>query len=200
MCGMPAARASRAPASLLALFAPPAHSALGAHAFAPAVAPDAVMLADARAPAVLAPAPDAVMRADARAPAVLAPAPLTVMLADARAPAALAVAPAAVMLAGACPPTVLAPAPLAVMLADTPCPRSRCKCSSCSYAGRCLLPRSPCSLAVAAAAVMLADACPLQSSQIIGCSSGGYAATTFPSGSSSSGFYYIHRVMQMVDT
>ena len=45
------------------------------------LAPDAVMLADARAPAVLAPAPDAVMLADARAPAVLAPAPLAVMLA-----------------------------------------------------------------------------------------------------------------------
>ena len=60
---------------------------------------DAVMLADARAPAVLAPAPLAVMLADARAPAVLAPAPLAVMLADARAPAVLALALAAVVFA-----------------------------------------------------------------------------------------------------
>jgi hypothetical protein len=37
-----------------------------------AFAPDAIVRADARAPAVLALAPDAVMRADARAPAVLA--------------------------------------------------------------------------------------------------------------------------------
>ena len=40
------------------------------------------MLADARAPAVLALAPDAVMRADARAPAVLAVAPAAVMLTE----------------------------------------------------------------------------------------------------------------------
>ena len=56
-------------------------SAMGAHAFAvPAVAPDAVMLADAGAPAVLAPAPLAVMLADTRTPAVLADAPEAVML------------------------------------------------------------------------------------------------------------------------
>jgi hypothetical protein len=76
-----------------------------------AVAPAAVMLTDARAPAVLAGAPLAVMLADARAPAVLAGAPLAVMLADARAPAVLAVAPAAVMLADARAPAVLAGAP-----------------------------------------------------------------------------------------
>ena len=54
-------------------------SAMGAHAFAPAVptlAPDAIMQADASAPAVLADAPLAVMLADARAPAVLAAAQL----------------------------------------------------------------------------------------------------------------------------
>ena len=45
-------------------------------------APDAVMLADAGAPAVLAFAPASVMLADARATAVLAVAPLAVMLAD----------------------------------------------------------------------------------------------------------------------
>ena len=48
-----------------------------------ALAPDAIVCADARAPAVLASAPDAVMRTDARAPAVLAGAPLAVMRADA---------------------------------------------------------------------------------------------------------------------
>ena len=55
-----------------------------------ALAPNAIVRTDARAPAVLAGAPDAVMLADARAPAVLAPLPLSVMLADARAPAVLA--------------------------------------------------------------------------------------------------------------
>ena len=49
------------------------------------------MLADARAPAVLAGAPLAIMLADAGAPAVLADAPLTIMLADARARAPTAV-------------------------------------------------------------------------------------------------------------
>ena len=64
------------------------------HARAPAVAavtPLAIMLADARAPAVLA-APLAVMRADARAPTVLAFAlfaSLAVMLAGSRAPQSL---------------------------------------------------------------------------------------------------------------
>ena len=58
------------------------------------------MLADARAPAVLAGAPLAIMLADAGAPAVLADAPLTIMLADARARA---------------PTAVLAFAPLAVV-------------------------------------------------------------------------------------
>ena len=62
---------------------------------------DAVMLADARAPAVLAPAPLAVMLADARASAVLAgaPGPAAVMLADACAPAVLELALAAVVFA-----------------------------------------------------------------------------------------------------
>ena len=47
------------------------------HARSPCtVAPAAIMLEDARAPAVLADAPLAVMRADARTPAVLADAPL----------------------------------------------------------------------------------------------------------------------------
>ena len=49
-----------------------------------------VMLADARAPAVLAPAPLAIMLADVRAPAVLAPAAAAVMLTDARAPQSFA--------------------------------------------------------------------------------------------------------------
>ncbi len=56
--------------------------AAGAHGFAAAVAaeaPDAVMLADAGAPAVLAP-PDVVMLADACAPAVLSGAPLAVQV------------------------------------------------------------------------------------------------------------------------
>ena len=48
-----------------------------------ALAPDAMVCADARAAAVLAPIPLAVMLADARAPAVLADAPLAVMRADA---------------------------------------------------------------------------------------------------------------------
>ena len=56
------------------------------------------MVADARAPAVLAGAPQRVMVADARASAVLAPAPLANMVADARAPAVPAPAPQTVML------------------------------------------------------------------------------------------------------
>jgi hypothetical protein len=80
------------------------------------------MLADAGAPAVLAPAPLAVMLADAGAPAVLAGVPLVVMLADAGAPAVRALAPLAVMPADAGAAAVLALSPLAVMLADAGAP------------------------------------------------------------------------------
>ena len=80
-------------------------------------APDSVIFADARAPAVLAPVPAAVKLADAGAPAVLAGDSLAVMLADAGAPAVLAPVPAAVMLADAGALAVLALSPLAVMLA-----------------------------------------------------------------------------------
>ena len=74
-----------------------------------AFAPDAIVRADARAPAVLADALLAVMRADARAPtAVLAFAPDAIVRADARAPAVLALAPDAVMRADARAPAVLA--------------------------------------------------------------------------------------------
>ena len=54
-----------------------------------ACAPLALVLADARAPALLAPAPSALVLADARAPALLAFAPLALVLADARPPALL---------------------------------------------------------------------------------------------------------------
>ena len=52
-----------------------------------ALAPDAVMLAEMRAPAFLAPALTALVGAYPRASAVYAPAPLAVVLADARSPA-----------------------------------------------------------------------------------------------------------------
>ena len=78
----PEPAASRVPAALLAVFALGPDPAVGAHTFAAAVAarmiikaPDAVMLADAGAPAVLAGVPSAVMLADACAPAVIASVP-----------------------------------------------------------------------------------------------------------------------------
>ena len=66
-----------------------------------ALAPDALVLADARPPALLAFAPDALVLADARAPALLACVPLALVLADARAPALLASAPLALVRAQA---------------------------------------------------------------------------------------------------
>jgi hypothetical protein len=70
----------------------------------PPGAPDAVMLADAGAPAVLASAPAAIMLADAGAPTALALAPEdAVMLADAGAPAPV-LAPSA--LREGCPRTM----------------------------------------------------------------------------------------------
>ncbi len=84
------------------------------------------LLADAGAPAVLAPAPDAAMLADVEATAVLAPAPLAVMVADSVlvSPQSfkVALAPLAVVLADAGAPAVDAPAPDAVMLADAGAP------------------------------------------------------------------------------
>jgi hypothetical protein len=82
--------ASRVPATLLAVLALAPHPAVGAHAFAAAVAaatvaPLAVMLADTCAPGVR----PAVMLANAGAPAVLAGAPDAIMLADAGAPQSL---------------------------------------------------------------------------------------------------------------
>jgi hypothetical protein len=89
----PAPAASRVPAAVLPVFALAPDAAVGAHAFAAAVAavaPLAVMLADAGASAVLAGVPHAVVLADAGGPTVLACAPDAVMLADAGAPAVLA--------------------------------------------------------------------------------------------------------------
>ena len=63
----PARAASRIPAALLAVLALALDPLVGAHAFAAAEAPDAVMLADAGAPAVLAGAPGAILLADAGA-------------------------------------------------------------------------------------------------------------------------------------
>ena len=63
--------------------------------------PDALVRAEARAPALLALAPDALVRADARPPAPLALNPAPLGLADARAPALLAIAPSALVLADA---------------------------------------------------------------------------------------------------
>jgi hypothetical protein len=60
---------------------------------------DALVLADARAPALLASAPDALVLADARPPALLAFAPFALVLADARPPALLASAPLALVVA-----------------------------------------------------------------------------------------------------
>ena len=67
------------------------------------------------------------MLADARAPAVLASVPLAVMMADAHPLAVLAGAPLAVMLADACAPAVLAGAPAAVLLADARAAQARWK-------------------------------------------------------------------------
>ena len=47
-----------------------------------ALAPDALVLADARPPALLASAPDALVLAEARPPALLAPAPLALVRTD----------------------------------------------------------------------------------------------------------------------
>ena len=58
-----------------------------------ALAPPALVLADARPPALLAVAPDALVLADARPPALLAFASVALVLADARAPALLSSAP-----------------------------------------------------------------------------------------------------------
>ena len=82
-----------------------------------ALAPDALVLADARPPALLASAPAALVLADARPPALLACAPDALVLADARPPALLACVPLALVRAEARPPALLASAPLTVMRA-----------------------------------------------------------------------------------
>ena len=61
----------------------------------PGAAPPALLLADARPPALLASVPDALVLAEARPPALLALAPFALVLADARPPALLAPAPPA---------------------------------------------------------------------------------------------------------
>ena len=69
-CRIPTPAASRVPAALLVVSELAPDPAVGADAFAPAVAavaPDAVMLADAGAPAVLAFAPAAAMLAQPQA-------------------------------------------------------------------------------------------------------------------------------------
>jgi hypothetical protein len=66
--------------------------------------PSALVLADARPPALLACAPLALVLADARPPALLACAPDALVLAEARPPALLACAPDALVLAEARPP------------------------------------------------------------------------------------------------
>ena len=65
-----------------------------------------------------------IIMADAGAPAVLAPAPAAVMLANAGTPTVFGLAPEAVMLADAGAPAVLVGAPLAAMLADAGAPQS----------------------------------------------------------------------------
>jgi hypothetical protein len=73
-------------------------------------------------PAILALSSHAVVLADARPAALLAPVPFAVVLADARPAAFLAPAPSAVVLADARPAELLAPASSAVVLADArPC-------------------------------------------------------------------------------
>ena len=99
-----------------------------------ALAPLAVMRANARAPAVLAFAPAAVMRADGRPPAVLALAPDAVMRADARAPAVLAGAPFAAMGADGGAPAVLAFAPDERRVSAQPTPPLRTDHDACTRA------------------------------------------------------------------
>ena len=84
--------------------------------------PDALVRAEARAPALLALAPDALVRADARPPAPLALNPAPLGLADARAPALLAFAPLALVRTNARAPALLAIAPSALVLADARAP------------------------------------------------------------------------------
>jgi hypothetical protein len=85
-----------------------------------ALAPFALVLADARAPPLLASAPSTLVLADScLPPALLAWAPFALVLADARAPALLAFAPRALALAEARAPALLAFAPLALVRADT---------------------------------------------------------------------------------
>jgi hypothetical protein len=83
-----------------------------------AAAPLALVRADARPPALLACAPDALVRADARPPAVIAFVPDALVLSDARPPALLALVPGALVLADARLPALLACAPLVIVLAD----------------------------------------------------------------------------------
>ena len=143
--------ASRVPATLLAVLALAPHPAVGAHAFAAAVAaatvaPLAVMLADTCAPGVR----PAVMLANAGAPAVLAGAPDAIMLADAGAPQSLHLLlsgrlcsqmlappqPMQLLLMRLCsqmpaPPQSLAGAPAAGLLARTSCAPSGGALSRC---------------------------------------------------------------------
>jgi hypothetical protein len=97
-----------------------------------ALAPDALVRADARAPALFAFAPSALVLADARAPALLAFASSALVLADAPAPALLACSPLALVLADARPPALLAFAPSA-LVHTVICQhqRIRSKCKDC---------------------------------------------------------------------
>jgi len=102
-------------------------------------------------------APFALVLADARAPALLALAPFALVLADARPPALLAFAPPALVLADARAPALLALTPLALVRADTVrllllcgvCSRIVCLLASPALAGaavadaRCLVSRQP---------------------------------------------------------
>jgi hypothetical protein len=83
-----------------------------------ALAPLALVLADARSLAFLASAPYALVLADARSLAFLAWAPSALVLADARSLALLAYAPLALVLAHARSLAFLADAPSALVLAD----------------------------------------------------------------------------------
>ena len=109
------------------------------------LAPDTLVLADARPPALPALAPDALVLADARPLALLALAPLALVRADARAPTHQEPMQGVRGLADARAPALLASAPLALVLWQMLAPpRTPCIYSFGTGAGRFSRPRTPC--------------------------------------------------------
>jgi len=94
--------------------------------------------------ALLASASLALVLADARPPALFAIAPPALVLADARAPALLALAPDALVLADTRPPALLCMRSFGAGAGRCSPPRTPCIRSFRAGAGRCSHPRTPC--------------------------------------------------------